>query len=538
MLNQVIQICQLKNLIIVGLIIFMLIGCSRPEQKNYSEKVHAVSSWFSTDKRFSFMDEDGKPTSHPFFDLVPFSSMKDNSINFVVQTFEGSQQAYGFDMISGRFFKKYYLCEQEDVWQNYKGVISTPPFTEGFIPRLLDQIGEPQKIIVFGDKKEYAKYKGNYNVSHRVRVVGGVIEQRCSRYPCLTKDKWISRFVLVGVDPLFYKYERVSNLYQLKKVVDWSYVKAFMENYQGRTFDGGMELPYIRIVDEIEPEKSLKFVINKGHLFKFKEMIAIRDSCHQLYDHIWKSVEKLRDISSKLSDEKFIARKVEEGLKKQKRKTVTAGIEVQRMKAEIIRRKFYLLSRDSFANFFRDFHGRFKDKYQTCIKYVRPANITNNMERHWFFAYFSSFFRLEQLGYIYSCDKSEWFKNYIIGRERLAMNQKKELLRCSTKLIEKSFEKAVAKFRYIMNKRGDDYHRYITYDFFDGTHQKLYSWVPVTGKMLSCKSSSVSMWKGVLAFFKKKKSVVAGQNPDYIFPADVNWKKFQPKKSFRMDLFQ
>ena len=87
---------------------------------------------------------------------------------------------------------------QTDIWKNYRGVIFRPPYTEGVIPRVLDQLGKPQRIYVFGSE-EY--YKNQTRVlANKVRVVGGVIEQFCTKAPCTKKNTWQSKMILLAVD--------------------------------------------------------------------------------------------------------------------------------------------------------------------------------------------------------------------------------------------------------------------------------------------------------------------------------------------------
>src|SRR5690606_6396478 len=109
---------------------------------------------------------------------------KDNSINFFPLTAVGAGHTYGLDLVSGKRFRKHRLYRQRDIWEKYPLVVERPPYTEGLVPRLLDPAGLPQKILVFGRPKFYQELDLNSGRSFRVRVVGGLVEQYCSKYPC------------------------------------------------------------------------------------------------------------------------------------------------------------------------------------------------------------------------------------------------------------------------------------------------------------------------------------------------------------------
>ena len=176
--------------------------------------IKAIPVWQRIPKRFVSYDEAGGFIPHGFFDLAPFVSIKQNMVNFVMTTPIKAKYRYAFDLASGGLYRQHRYCKRDDVADKYGGYLYLPPYTEGFVPRLLDQIGMPQQIIVFGDEDHLNDFDKTTNKSQRVRVVGGVLKQYCKTFPCQDKD-WRTTIVLVAVNPLdngfkgSYKYYRI-----------------------------------------------------------------------------------------------------------------------------------------------------------------------------------------------------------------------------------------------------------------------------------------------------------------------------------------
>ena len=528
MLNYLLGICQTKKKVLVTSIavVVSFLSCSAPLINHNVEFLQARPVWFDTKSIYSNTLEEKTAAAHPFFDLVPFSSQKDLMINFVVLTPEGETKRFDIDLYSGKLFSKYHLCKQKDVWNNYTKVIYKPNFTEGFIPRLLDGVGLPQKIIVFGAKDTYKRALSHAVGSHRVRVVGGVVEQFCEKYPCLSSNEWLARLVLVAVDPTYEKYTYVRDLYDLKKEVDWKYTVAYLANASGRTQEQGLEFPYIRVVDEITADKALLFAIEKGYLYQFKDMMKLRDTCHDMYDYIWKKVYEIKTIKAKLSDKKWIDSVIEKNLQKQKTDKKIETADLVTLRREMMEQKIFELSKDNFSTFFVQFYKNFKDKYAVCSKNVMAANVNEDSQRHWFFAYLEGFFHANDLNYIYNCSKREWFKNYRTTEGRWALDQYEELTYCSSQALDAAFDKLPVLFNRIMNNANEQFYRYVTYDFYAGSHEKLYSWVKVSSKRISCAKEPDSLWSRIQGMMIKEGNFISEDEKEFIFPSDVQWEEF------------
>ena len=59
----------------------------------------------------------------------------------------------------------------------------------------------------------------------------------------------------------------------------------------------------------------------------------------------------------------------------------------------------------SFHVFFNDFVTQYQRQLRTCFKYVRDSNLNQNLSRHWFFSYIRAYSKLEELGYLYLCNR-------------------------------------------------------------------------------------------------------------------------------------
>lgn len=452
--------------------------------------------WFMVSRRFRAEDKAGEPLFHPFYDLPNNVNMADKAIDYVLSTPLDSKYGYLFDLPSGALYKSNKFCEQTDVWNNYKKSITRPSFSTGFIPRLLDQLGDPHKIIIFGQKKNTVKFKGRPTSSHRARIVGGFLEQTCHQYPCSGPRKWLSRLVLVGVPADDKIFNKVKNLAELLKLVSWKYVKAFIENGYGSNNQGASRSPAYRMIGKFSAKSSLQKAFNGGMVMSVSNLASIRKSCHILYDYLWKKFEKYKDETIALNEIMSIPAEndylfVEE----------VAIADKETDEAEDGNK---LKHRNSFRGFMTFFLQKYAKRFGTCQKYVLASNINENKNRHWIFTYLNSYIKLKKSGKIYNCSRRSWIENPLRSTGKRRYESDEISLNCTREEYEKSFESSIAAMRNLKRSYKQHY-RYIEYDSATGgTHQKIFNWVYDTGKKNSCEMSS-------------------SESNAYIFPKDVNW---------------
>ena len=468
-------------------LLIALSGCApkailRPidSEKNTWNSSRGKPVWFKSAERFALKDTQGAYKHHHFFDFAPLINFKEKSLNFVVTTPAYSPVAYKLDIVSGSRFGVHSFCPQKDVWNSYDGILRSPPYTEGVVPRVLDQLGKPQIIRVFG-REQY--YKDNLNnLSHRVRVVGAVLEQHCEKPPCYGNDSWDSRMILLAVDPNDHRLKEVKNFSGLKKSIKWKYVKAFMENAGGRNVLSNKDVPSFRIVGDIKPGFALQFATNYSYVFKGKELNQIRRSCFKLYDHLWEKIGKPyygRDLSTKEA-------------------------------------------RD-FTRSFKKFHSKFGDKFTTCSDFVVSSNINDNTKRHWFFSYIEGFFKLQRLGYYYECSPRRWVKNPFEYYQKRLYSPTKELQKCTAQEFNEAFPKAIKAMIRLKNL-GKEHYRYVDYDNHRyGTHEKIYSWVRDRPRQFRC--------------LDKSKEWTTNQLDLSIFPSDIQWPNMIDSRKMTKDRF-
>ena len=470
-----------KNLLILNIffIFSLLTACSINSKKIIPLKtLSSKAKWFKGNEKFRQKYFD-KPNSfsyiHPFFDLRAYMAIKDQSVNMVILTRSSSLYEYQVDLKSGRSYKKRKYCEEDDIWQSYKGNIYKPPFTMGFIPRLLDQRGLPQKIITFGEEKYFPSIKEDLSASVRVRVVGGVIEQYCPQYPCTLRNRWLSRVILIAINPNDPKFENIVHFDELKKVVDWDYMRAFLENSNGRNIKSVKELPSFRVIGNFGPNESLRLARKKGHFFTDKEITKLQSNCFSLYDFLWAKVKFIRR-------EKALSKK--EGIK-----------------------DLLDTSREDFSKFMKLVSSKYQNRFMLCQKYVRAGSINHDTERLWFFTYLNAFFSLQKMGDVYSCKYNSWVQNPYLASGKRIYDPMKEINRCKTEDLNKAFFKIMTS---LAARQGSfqQYIRYITYDNSrGGSHQKIYSWIFEDSNHQSC---------------KEKKSYKIRK----VLPHNVEWKSF------------
>lgn len=154
----------LKWSLIASLFGLGIISCASKDDELFNKtvikKTHNYRPlWFKTDEKYSFLNDERETVFHPFFDLLPSADMTEKTINYFPVTPKESKYYYEIDLVSGKRYMSHPICEGPDVWRGYEGSISNPPYERGVIPRVLDQIGKPQEIIVFGKSSKKKKNK-------------------------------------------------------------------------------------------------------------------------------------------------------------------------------------------------------------------------------------------------------------------------------------------------------------------------------------------------------------------------------------------
>lgn len=481
---MLLRLCQLKSLLL--LMLLALSGCSffRTEKDSATELLTPMrNDWFANNPNHAIFDQQGKPQSHHFFDVNPELSKKDVFVNAVVLIPEGSDHSYQLDIASGQRFYSHSYCPQSDVWSQYSGSISKPTFSVGVIPRLLDQLGEPQKVIIFGGGKSYAKLTDFHE--HRIRLVGAVIEQYCPEGNCLGKDNWISRMVFLAVNTEDKKFDKVTDLPSLQGKINWTQAKAVLENLDGRNGGKGSNYPGIRIGNTIKLGEAMEYYKKRSIYLSEKESQKIRKGCHALYDKLWNEVgmEMPEDKPAKTIDELKAKVKLVDELKK-KRKPV------------------------GFAARFKDFSDKYYSEFTTCQRFVYAGNINVNPEEYWFLSYAGMFFRLHKDGFFFDCRSHAWQKNALNTQGKPIYDIKTGMVDCKDRDYDRAME-YLPNFLTGLKNTETSYYKFLDYDTHTfGTHQKLYSWVKVKAKNYDCKADPN---------FEIKKELK-------VFPDDVTWK--------------
>jgi hypothetical protein len=475
----------------------IVIGCSSKKSSDRDELIFGSKDyadafvsqlnarWFKTLKRFTHTNSKNEVLANRFFDVSPINDIKKKTLNIIVTTPEDSLYHNGLNISSGQIYVDKKFCPQEDEYNQYSSKVFKPPFSIGVVPRVLDQLNKPQKIIVFGGKNYFKKYYLTHYFD--VRLVGGYIEQLCPRGGCLNSDEWKSRLVLIAVQNGHEKYNHVQNLTDLKIMHDWDYIKAFVQNGMGKNKIADKYYASYRMGAEVTSGQAISFLKENSTIFSLQKLQSMRLSCYKLYDFLWK------DLSYVSANE---------------REAVTK--EEIRKKAIAIRdsRGRYRLEKPFNKRFMKDFK-QFGEQYKTCSKYIKPTNINTDPKRHWFFAYLSAFHKLHDLGYAFNCKADSWQRNPLLSGGKRMISLEEQFSSCSNMDIDKSMSSAIRMLDTLRKNQRRSY-RYVDYDKGSvGTHQKLYSWVESDGKVNSCSDLSESGFSSRRA----------------IFPSDIFWKK-------------
>lgn len=529
-MNYSYRYCQFEKikififLLIFPLIATQLISCASHSDdeapKNAPITFEAKPVWFNGPERFHYRNRNYDIETHAFFDLAPLESNERKELSYVLLTPKESEFGYDIDLKSGQLFKKYQYCPQNDVWKTYPEKIERPPYTEGFIPRLMDQFGRPMRVFIFGDKSFFVNDKKEVAFSQRARIVGGVVQQYCHSYPCAGREKWLSTMVMIGVVPFDPKMRDVNNIEELKKKVDWNAAKAFMENGYGRKLGPPRDEPVYRVISEVSTENAWKYGFEKGHLFQMPEMNTIRSSCYKLYDSIWIGAKRARIVTEESNINKQDiakrAKEIEELKNDFTRMTVINDTYTNREEEKLEYLEKVQKKEMNFGDFFKTIYFDYGDRLKTCFQYVRPANLVHDPERHWFFVYIESFLNVEQLGNFYMCSRKAWVENPIINNGKRTYN-KNLLKNCTGTELDLSFDSSIT-FLTGLKRSNREHYRFIEDDIgIGGSHQKIQSWVYLDGKKLSCEET-----------FRTASEPL-------IFPEDIRWSPFYNEEILRKD---
>lgn len=435
------RICQIKKLIncILFSTLIVTFGCSQVPIGPEVAKI--PGKWFDTKDEFRLQDAELDVVVNYFFDPVGEFNIETGMADIVVTNWANSENKFSFDILSGQKFYEAKYCKESDVWKGYKSKIYLPPYSVGFVPRLLDQSKKEQKVLLFGEhyKKSSRVTEDRYYLSSvKVRIIGGIIEQSCPHFPCDEPSKWDSRIVLLAVDPTDPAFGDVKSIGALTKKVDFDYVKAFMENGDGRIVIQDIEYPAYKTFGDVVATKAMKFAIDKGHLFSNKEMSTLRNSCEFLY-------LKMRDDREKLLNKEM-----------------------------------------DFADYFREFYNNESKNFLTCAEFVKFPKNTFDSDLFWYFEFFHTYFLAVKRNYVFDCASRTWMRNYRVENGKLAYNTQRELRMCSTKNLNEAFDSSISVLSSMQNS-GSEFYSFIEYDSgVEGTSNKFYNFVKKSGKRQSC----------------------------------------------------
>lgn len=485
-----------------------IFACSSSELSAPKWSEEAVAHWFEGNDTFSMKDYQGELLAHGFFDLTSNIDKDANTLHFVLLTPEKSKELYELELTSGRKYRRAFYCERKDIWGKYNRKLNTPPYSEGYVPGVLDELGRPQEVIVFGDLEYFEPLSLRPQTapfSQLVRIVGGLVQDHCSNYPC--EGEWPSKTILVGVNPKDPKFSDVKDFKSLQELIEWKWdlTLAFLNNGKGEhtTIHGGKPAYRLR-THRLSAKQALSQVLQKGHIFTHDELSSLKQNCTKLYDYVWNNVVEIHDqvqVEQKLYDE----------WQQQAKKLKQSWDVVRKEKLKTLKQKKY---GSRFNKFFSDFYQKYGTRFITCSHYVRPGSISQKRERFWFFGQMSLFYQLEALDYVYLCSKGQWVKNHPkTSGEGNIYNQAKLLKECSNSDLDKALSEAVG-----LQMSEQALHRahyfFLEYDLgLAGSHEKIYNWVYDSGLQFRCES-------------EREKDKSASDFARAIYPQNIPWMKF------------
>lgn len=483
---MLLRLCQLKSPVLGLISLTLLSSCSwrKHDGSGANELLTTFpNKWFSQSSSHSIVNSQNEPQPHILFDTTPEFNATERTVNVVLSTVEGSDHAYAIDLNSGQRYYTHTYCKQKDVWNNYSGTINRPVFSIGQMPRVLDQLGDSQKVIVWSKRSSF--FDTAYSNFHKVRLVGAYVEQICPDGNCLGKSNWLSKLVFVGVDAEDNSLKGVNNITDFKKTFDWEKSKAVLENIDGRNFIGDMTYPATRVGQLIEYPEAFDYFKKRSIFLTDVELKKIQKGCHILYDRLWTEVGQEREEDKPVKDAKELNEKVKlrEKLKKEKKPI-------------------------GFAQRFTAFTRKYYNEVSTCEKFVYHGNINLDREKFWFLSYVGLYYRLHREGYYFDCRSKIWQRNILNDQGQPVYDLKRDIEFCREQEFDQAMDYLPNFLKGLKSER--DYFRFVDYDNHSfGTHRKMYSWVKVKSRKFDCANDPNTTVKKDLN----------------VFPEDVNWKE-------------
>ena len=444
----------------------LLTACSTyPDKYVYK----AQPQWFSLRKSIGLSRWDGVLEPHLFYDTIPGLDPALSHVNFLPLSLANEEKAYGFDVLSGQRFFSHFFCGQKDAWKKRGTTPRTPTFSRGIVPRHFDQLHEPQQIIVFGQTR---RFKLNKPEVYRVRVVGGVVEQLCKAGRCTGPGEWISRLVLVAVNEYDRDFKDIKNIRELREEISWRDVQNELENHEGHNYYGGLgEVPAIKVGNLLENREVMEYMLDRSVILNSKELSDLNHQCGRLYWRLWRDVGRFTTADSYLQRKEDIRAKL--ALREKLRKAN---------------------KRASFHGLLSGFFEREGDQLATCARMVYPADSGKDFERFWFTSWVAQFVRLHKEGWVFACGSQTWESEN--QGDKAMQYLKTRSGSCSDRAFDRAMETMPAFLRNQREKSGDLW-GFIEWDNgIYGTHNKLYSWVKVPNRRMTCPDTENEKWRG------------------------------------------
>lgn len=444
------QIVILSFVLLLG-----LWSCSSLPKKSIFE---AKPTWFNLRKSIQLANWKGEVQPHLFYDTVPGLDSALSHVNFVPLALAHDDQAYALDHISGQRYFSHFYCRQTDAWKKRGSTPRKPTFTRGIVPRHFDQLHDPQQIIVFGEAKDY---KLNKPEAYRVRIVGGVVEQICKAGRCSGPNDWMARLVLVAVNDHDRSFKDVTNIRQLQDEINWKDVQNQLENHDGHNVITGGVSPAVKVGNLLESKEVMDYLLKRSVILNSKELSDLNRQCGKLYWRLWRDVGRFTTADANLQNASDIKKKLalREELRKQRKPT-------------------------TFHQLLSGFFKKEGDALATCSRLVYPADPGKDYERFWFTSWITQYVRLHLDGWLYSCSSQAWVTENV-GKEAM------EYLKTKTgECSDRGFDRAMTSMPlFLKNQRpiSGELWRFVEWDNgAHGTHSKLYSWVHVPNRKISC----------------------------------------------------
>ncbi len=453
-----------KKTMRISLCFFFVFSCSQYKDNSTSDDLfmggamslsQITPKWFAVGEGSDFSSANRLSPVHKFYDVDLNEQRRSQLVRVMVTTPLSSQFLYGVHIASGQFYQKNAFCEADDGLESNSDTLIKAPVSFGILPKVINHLGEAQRIMIFGKNKQLEKYRTDQ--FFETRIIGAFIEHFCPFGNCANSQRWRSNVILVGIIENNEKFKAIENIYDLRQTQEWKKVENFLLYSRGYNQVFKKRYHAYRIGAIMPKVQAWRYLEEKAKRLKWSDLKQMRKSCQKIYNYLWEKVYQDSAVELKLKS-------------------------LSRAQQDLLRQSQNFKKGTFFYQRFTASFNKFYDQYGVCTKYISFSEIEKNPQKHWFLTYYTALHLVHKLGYTYNCESNQWFET-----TKDKQNKKGKFFKnCLSENIDQAFASAPKLLEKRARKKMTSYEYISMSKSFDGRRTRIESWVEKTSVVGKC----------------------------------------------------